>query len=234
MEFNDDDKKTFITLRSLCKSNNGFFKSSKQKAFLSKAYKRQFSFVRPGNFAETSETLMKFFGIELHPGEYTVEITGHHVWNDYGSRAVIPAMIIFVLDDNGVIRQYKIGGNGNLRDGWAPNPQKCKLVWVRDADAQAPVFEEENNVADKPASNWIGGVGDKVEVQVTVKFVKDLGYSRFGQMILTTLVDASGNVINVWKDLGEPGQQLSLKGTVKECGVFRDIKQTTLTRVKVL
>jgi hypothetical protein len=233
MEFQDADKNTFMSLRALCKSNNGFFKSSKQQAFLSKSYKVQFSFVRPGTFVETSDTLMKFFGVELREGEYTVEITGHHVWNDYGARAIIPAMIIFVLDDSGVVRQYKIGGNGNLRDGWAPNPKKCTLAWERPSDAVAPVFEEVK-VADAPVSNFLGAVGQKVEVQATIKFVKDLGYSRFGQMIITTLVDAAGNSIIIWKDLGELGQQLSLKGTVKECGEFRGIKQTTLTRVKVL
>jgi hypothetical protein len=53
-------------------------------------------------------------------------------------------------------------------------------------------------------------------------------------MFITTLEDGNGNVINVWRNLGQIGDSLELKGTVKDCNLYNEVKQTTLTRVSVV
>lgn len=233
LEFsNDDDLKTFMSLRSLCKSNNGFWKSAKQRNFLFGAYTKAFDNRRVGADMDATTQMKKYFGVDLRPGEVAVELTGLYRWNDYGSRSLVPALIIFMVDANGVSRQYKVGGRGNLRDGWSPDPAKCKLEWERDTKVAAPVFEEAAP-AEKNPGEWLAPVGHKVTALMTIERVRDLGFGQYGRMVITVLKDAAGNIVNVWKDLGEAGQQLTLTGTVKECGEYRGTKQTTLIRVKV-
>jgi hypothetical protein len=63
---------------------------------------------------------------------------------------------------------------------------------------------------------------------------RDLGFGQFGQQFLSVLEDDQGNVINVWRRLNvNVGDSVELKATVKDCGEFRGVKQTTLTRVYV-
>lgn len=226
------DRDYYIGLKALVNSNQGLFKSAKQSKFWFGKLKE--------NSERTPEEVKYRFGVDVQEGEVIMMVNGLTKWADYGSRSLIPFIIVFVMDENGITRMYRVGGNGNLRDGWTPNPEKCKELWVRPAGLELPKYGEEikaMEVAAKVAaakSEWIGGVQEKVEVEAKVVRVKDLGYSRFGAMILSVLEDTAGNIINVWKFLAEPGKTVVLKGTVKDLGEFRGAKQTTLTRVKVV
>jgi hypothetical protein len=62
-----------------------------------------------------------------------------------------------------------------------------------------------------------------------------MGYSQFGPMYLSVFEDNLGNVVNIWKNLDlQPNQMIKAKGTVKSCDLYKERKQTTMIRVKVL
>jgi hypothetical protein len=224
------DKENFFSFKALIK-NNGFFKSSKQKAFMERnlvALEKSH-----GGFEAQFDRMQRYFGITINKNERVDECTAYMRWADYGSRSQIPLLYFFVFDEFGIVRHYKVGGRGNLRDGWSADPKKCKLLWSRPSDAVAPVFE----AAKEPTpsiSVWIGEVGTKLVVQGKIKAQRSFGYNQFGESFLTTIEDMAGNIINVWKNLGGlVGDEISIKGTVKSLAEFNGVKQTVMTRVKV-
>ena len=46
--------------------------------------------------------------------------------------------------------------------------------------------------------------------------------------------DDAGNQIKAWKYLGEKGEEVEIKGTVKEHDEFEGVKGTVLTRISIL
>lgn len=228
-----DEQTLFISLKGLCNKNQGFFKSVKQAQFLFRQYSERF------NLNHTREQINTMWAVPVADDQVTVEAMAYTRWADYGSRSVVPVLYVFVLDSLGVVAQYKVGGTGNLRDGWAPDASKTRLLWERSPAAVAPfalptVAEAAAERAAEPVSNWISAVGHKVELTATLIRERDLGYGRFGQMFISVFRDTAGNIINVWKkfDLAV-GQTVDIRGTVKAHDEYRDTKQTTLTRVRV-
>lgn len=226
------DQETFMSLKGLSNKNNGFFKTVKQAQFLYKQYSV--------NNIHTPDEAKRYFGVPLDDGQICVTVTAHTQWADYGARSIVPVIFAFIIDKFGVAAQYKVRGNGNLREGWAPNPDKTQLTWTRPSDAVCPwSFPTEQEVAAQkaaePISNWLGYAGDKVEATVTLVRARAIGYSRFGEMFLSVLRDELGNIVNVWKDLGlKDGETVKIKGTIKSTDLYKEIKQTTLIRVKVI
>jgi hypothetical protein len=93
---------------------------------------------------------------------------------------------------------------------------------------------KERAAAENTTSEWIGKVGDKLTLTLTVDAVKYLN-SDFGTTSLITYHDADNNVVNWFasKYLSvEVGKTVTVKGTVKGLNEFRGVRQTTLTRVK--
>lgn len=94
---------------------------------------------------------------------------------------------------------------------------------------------------EESESNFFGNIGDKCEVTLT--YVKSNGFeSTYGYR--TTIKyfhifkDENGNVF-IWKTTNslykvEPNTVITLKGTIKEHNVYKGIKQTELTRCKVV
>lgn len=222
------DQQTFMSLKSLVNKNLGFFKSVKQSTFLYKAYKNACTTL-PENFK-------KYMGIDVAEDQVGVEVNSFNQWADYGSRSIIPSITVFLIDKMGVVAQYKVRGNGNLRDGWGPDPKKTELLWSRPVDAvcpwsfDAPVVNTEDPLK---SNEWLGYPGDKIEV--TLKFIRcrSMGASQWGDSYLSVFEDEKGNVVNVWKyfDL-QPNELIKVKGTIKSTDLYKDRKQTTLIRVK--
>lgn len=228
------DQETFMSLKGLSTKNNGFFKSVKQAQFLFKQYSEKF------NSLHTHAQVRENFGVIVSDEQITVEASAYTTWANYGVRSIVPVLYVFVLDKMGVVAAYKVGGNGNLRDGWSPDPTKCKLTWVRSDDAVCPwTFPTEEEVsaqkAAEPVSQWLGYPGDKVESVLTLVRSRDMGYSRFGDVFLSVFKDASGNIVNVWRNMNlEQGETVKVKGTIKSTDDYKGTKQTTLIRVKVI
>lgn len=96
--------------------------------------------------------------------------------------------------------------------------------------------EEETRKSIPDTSEWIGSVKDKVEVEVKIVSIRSFEGS-FGPVHIYNMADPMGNNI-VWKttvrDLGEENSTFKLRGTIKEHTMFRNKKQTVLTRCKIV
>lgn len=94
-------------------------------------------------------------------------------------------------------------------------------------------FYKIERIAVAKVSDFIGSVGDRIERDVTLTFTH--GFEGFyGMTWINSMVDADGNVI-VYKGgnrLGQKGDTFTIKGTVKEHAVYKEIKQTVISRPK--
>jgi hypothetical protein len=91
------------------------------------------------------------------------------------------------------------------------------------------------------ASQFIGAVGQRIETTATVEretsfFHEGWGFAGPEEVFVTTLRDQDGNALVVMSPSFREvvGSVIKLKGTVKGHKEFRDEKQTTLNRVKVI
>lgn len=116
-----------------------------------------------------------------------------------------------------------------------------------DVDYQAYIQEKiiENGLFH--ASEWIGEIGKRIELELTLVNVSTFNYKHgFGAVLMTiyNLEDAAGNVF-VWKTSGillneetdrevAVGEKHLIRATVKEHCEYKGTKQTVLTRLKVM
>ena len=109
--------------------------------------------------------------------------------------------------------------------------------------AEAERLAEEARIkAQKAISQYVGQIGDKIDTVAiydhSAYFTFKLGGWMEQTMYIHTFKDSAGNVL-VWKtssnslpELNE-GDRVQIRGTVKEHSVYKDEKQTVLTRCKV-
>ena len=83
-------------------------------------------------------------------------------------------------------------------------------------------------------SDYVGKVGDRVEISVASATCLTSWETDFGTCRLYKFVDQNGNIF-VWKTSSwfDADHVKTVKGTVKDHKTFRDTKQTELTRCKV-
>lgn len=100
--------------------------------------------------------------------------------------------------------------------------------------------EESRKQADSKSS-WVGSVGDRLEIKDVALSLLTSWDTEFGYTYLYKMVDVAGNIYT-WKTgkwLGNnecvpEGARVTLKGTIKSHTEFRGVKQTELTRCKVM
>ena len=108
----------------------------------------------------------------------------------------------------------------------------------------AKKIAEEKRIADNAKVEYYGAVGDKFELTLT--FDKSFGFEgAYGYQYILLFRDEENHVF-VWKtangNLGknfnwaeyEVGQKYLIKGTVKSHDEYKNVKQTVITRCKVL
>ena len=115
--------------------------------------------------------------------------------------------------------------------------EAIKLDWelVGNGDSLKPDAQVQQAVdtliCDPSTSEYIGEVGQRIEVQLTVKKAINLdGY--YGASTMHIMEDESGNVF-VWTTSAkswEEGSSRLVRGTIKEHRVYKNVKQTVLTR----
>lgn len=86
--------------------------------------------------------------------------------------------------------------------------------------------------ANKPQSNWVGEVGQRIEITAECKCVASW-YNDFGAGYLYKFTTAEGNIFTWKTGKAIENGQVTLKGTIKAHTEFRDEKQTELTRCKI-
>jgi len=96
--------------------------------------------------------------------------------------------------------------------------------------------EDETKKEDKPASQWIGNVGDKISLEGQVAKIRSIS-SHFGHSLLVIIETAMGVAKTFttarWSDNIQEGDKLNLKGLVKSHEEYRGEKSTVLTRVRI-
>lgn len=94
---------------------------------------------------------------------------------------------------------------------------------------------DEKHAQEAQVSNYLGSVGDRLEIKnPTVERITSWE-TQFGMVIRYKLTDESGNVL-MWdcSSFIEPDKEVkSIKGTVKKLDTFNNVKQTWLTRCRV-
>jgi len=103
------------------------------------------------------------------------------------------------------------------------------------------VHEQRRQAAQRAArraakhSEHVGAVGDMINVVVTVRGISD-GFTDYGAYHFHRFVDVNDNNI-IWRSTRERlevGATYELRGKIKEHGEWKGIKQTQLTRCRVL
>lgn len=161
---------------------------------------------------------------------------------------------------------YKCGGTGKIFSKWIERTPEyeAKLAAKRAAKAQARAVEaeaqrkeyeakmeaarlakeaEEARIkAEKAISQFVGQVGDKIDIKATYRFsayfTTHIGWME-ETMYIHNFKDEAGNTL-VWKTtkgIGslnlQEGDPVHIKGTIKEHSTYKEEKQTSLIRCKI-
>lgn len=113
---------THKSLKNLINYNGGAWKSEKQANF----------FIKYHACNRSKENLKVCFGIDIEESEALVIETEAHMQNaSYGARGIVPFTTFFIVDNSGIVAEYRLRYKGNMRDGCAPNPEKTECKWRR-------------------------------------------------------------------------------------------------------
>lgn len=116
------------------------------------------------------------------------------------------------------------------------------FITEKQAEAVLGAIEKiEAEARKKAASGYVGKVGERVELAVTVERVFTFDRPKYGAgwtfetVSIVTMRDAAGNAIvsksaSFWS---EEGKQFTIRATVKEHGSYKGELQTTVARVQV-
>lgn len=124
---------------------------------------------------------------------------------------------------------------------------QAHLAKQRDITGTGETFDERHarlarereaaRAAERAASAWVGKVGDRIELEVTVLFTAEGRGGQWGPSTVVKCKDDSGNLL-VWFASGswhiEPGSRCKVRGTVKAHDEYRGGKQTVMTRCKLV
>lgn len=215
------------SILSLIKSNNGLFKSYKQREFINKQKK---------NSSKDAETALKYFGVSFpYPEQSGWLAEGEIRWVDYGLRSYRRVGHFFVFDQYGVVKQYKIHYTYQDDNTFSfPNPNKTELIWERPEGVEIPDLTPPPE--PQVVGEYVGAVGDKVVSEVLIKEVIYIGETRWGPKFLTKLVDANSNVLQYWGLLrrdADDNTPFMLAFKVKGHEEYRSTKITTISYPKI-
>ena len=112
-------------------------------------------------------------------------------------------------------------------------PRRDEFMAVVEADKVAQAQREAELEAKRSKSIHVGEVGQRIVIETTITFSK--GFEGFyGTTFINSLEDADGNVfIYRGNKLGDAGELVCLKATIKEHSEYNGVKQTIINRPKV-
>lgn len=84
-------------------------------------------------------------------------------------------------------------------------------------------------------SEWVGTVGERLELSLTVKALKTMPANDFGESLLITFLDPEGRTVKwfataAWAYELEPDNPIKVRARVKKHDEYRGLKQTIITR----
>lgn len=191
MNWNYGSEDAAKTLNTIIKFNNGAWKSTKQRSFADLVILKNADQFYPRSNDNTEQC----FGVKTAEGQKAVIIEGHVRWCEYGADSCRPVAWVYVLDEVGVVAQYKLKFQGTMRQGTSVVPSKTLLVWSRPEGVAAPV---EPVVEPKPELQYIGTVGERVTMRLQQVYFINRGpsaFSYYGSDLFTIFKDENGNVV---------------------------------------
>lgn len=179
-------------------------------------------------------TAERTWWMSLDAKEYSDFVKDHPSFNisqdDYSFAETCLAYGKNITEDNDFARNLRVACASDVVDN------RSKGIVAAVIPAYLRNVARQNEVKNQPTSNHIGSVGEKVAADVKVTFVKYL-HGDYGVTTMISMVDGLGNVI-VWFASGEynveAGDFFRIRGTVKKCDEYRGVKQTILTRCKIV
>lgn len=122
-------------------------------------------------------------------------------------------------------------------DGYDLSVEKCADLKSR----CRKVYNEINGIQEK-SSEWVGQVGDKIEVELC--YIHTASWENYGyggwlnhtsMTYLHTFKDGDGNIY-IWKTgkviEADYGTMIKFRATIKDHSEYKEVKQTVLTRCK--
>ena len=114
--------------------------------------------------------------------------------------------------------------------GLTENQHNAALAMIRRAEERVAGWAKKR-AEEGAASGWIGTVGERRDFALTIRHIVEME-GQYGMSYLHILNDAQGNVV-IYKGtklLGDAGEFLTIKATVKEHGEREGVKQTKIAR----
>ena len=107
----------------------------------------------------------------------------------------------------------------------APTARQIELV-------EGEVAKREKNASSK----FVGVIGKKIELRLTIERIITLQSEFYGTNYITIARTPEGNVVTYkgLTDLGNVGETRAVKATVKDHAVYKDTHQTVIQRPRVL
>jgi len=177
--------------------------------------------------ASTSDIVMEQFSVNHHPKFVLLPIIDD-------DRKMADDTIEYFLNLDPEDNDYLTNCKKVAEIGYVPTKQigvACSMVATFKRSYEDKLRKEARGV-----SEYVGEVGDKLEVAVEVVFDVVVN-SMYGTSVLYIFVDGNGNKYktfysgNSWNC--ETGDKVALKGTVKKHEEYKGEKATMLTRCKV-
>ena len=191
----------YRSLKGLVNTNNGVWKSRKQREFLLNGGRSPLKSLTCEHSVEA-----------LPQGTRRVRINAHV---RKGYRGFVPVLWDFLVDEIGVARISRVRVDGPEVEWTRPETVDASHLEESQEEKDARVAQERATLKTVFRSQHQGKVGDRIEASVTVKrSIRCDG--EYGPYYLNILEDGRGNVYMVnGRKLGEDGEQLGIRGTVK-------------------
>jgi hypothetical protein len=247
----DETKEAYISLKAIM-NNGGYFKSYKQGQFLLKKAKKTFKqtdgiwSLSPIKIVTSDDP--SILGMEIKKGQTGIwlqAIIGEGSWENGGwGRRARTIGWMFVIDEFGVERMYKVKFNHKLEGNLNPTARESVLQFAReDSDTSRLEAEKEiyNNGADlsenRAVSKYVGSVGDRVELEGDLEYITSVE-TKFGTSNLFLITDSQGNVYKYFgKNLLDVAvsscskeYKIKARFTIKKHEEYRGQKQTIINR----
>lgn len=142
-QWSHGDEDRFKTLSSMVKYNNGLWKSVKQRNFLTGPKGSMGGdFTNNGHQRRDYENLKSWFGVEADSknNEYVIQTDGSVAWAP-GKKAWKSFSWMWVLDDYGVVKKYKLGFKETGPGSSGIDKKKTKLEWERTGKIDTKEFD---------------------------------------------------------------------------------------------
>ena len=126
---------------------------------------------------------------------------------------------------------------GNGSDFWDSLAADLLVAFRAPTARQIELVEGEVAKREKNASSkFVGVIGEKIELRLTVERIITLQSEFYGTNYITIARTPEGNVVTYkgLTDLGNVGETSTVKATVKDHAVYKDTHQTVIQRPRVI